>query len=128
MWLITYVTVPILKYYLKYIIFINNFFVAIIFYELLPINSSNFHLFNFSTLQLYSVYIQWSPWRSLLHPAAWNTVSELWIHFCNLQCIEINVIFFLSQSCLSFIFLPPLYLQAKLNFLSFVIILSVPFS
>ena len=32
----------------------------------------------------------YNPWRLLLHPAAWNTVSELCIHFCNLQCIEIN--------------------------------------
>ena len=34
-----------------------------------------------------------SPWRLLLHPAAWNTVSELCIIFCNLQCIEINAIY-----------------------------------
>ena len=33
-----------------------------------------------------------SPWRLLLHPAAWNTVSELCVTFCNLRCIKINVI------------------------------------
>ena len=60
-------------------------------------------LFNF--IQLNSVYIQSFPWRLLLHPAAWNTVSELCINFCNLQrehiyvlsgylrCIKINGIF-----------------------------------
>ena len=34
--------------------------------------------------------IQSSSWRLLLHIAAWNTVSELYINLCNLQCIVID--------------------------------------
>ena len=51
-------------------------------------------LFKFSTIQLNSVYIQSSPRRLLLHPAAHETQSRsfVYITFCNLQCIEINSI------------------------------------
>ena len=45
-------------------------------------------LFNLSTIQPNSVYIQSSPWKLLLHPAVWNTVSKLCINCCNLSCIE----------------------------------------
>ena len=46
---------------------------------------------------IYIQYVQSSPWRLLLHTAfillaALNKLSELCIHFCNLQCIEIDVI------------------------------------
>ena len=41
----------------------------------------------------YYIYLgRSSPWRLLLHTSSIHTVSELCIHFCNIHCIEINVI------------------------------------